>query len=153
MTADTPYNQDTDAPTDTGGVLGRVVREPLNEIEVLEVIAAPDHVRAICAEVDGLCPVTSQPDHYVVTIDYDVVGKHVIESKALKLYLLRFRNVGISCEALSATIAHQLHEQYTRITGADTPFTVHVAQQSRGGIVLEATTRRGSKQLHVGVYN
>lgn len=128
--------------TDTG-VLGKIVQHPIDTIEVLTLDNAPDTVTAHCTEVDGLCPVTHQPDHYIVDLTYEVAANKVIESKALKLYLWGFRDKGISCEAISATIATDLHDQYQQITDHDTKFTVTVTQQSRGGIALTATTTRG----------
>lgn len=125
------------------GVLGKIVQHPITTIEVLDIPHAPDVVTAVCSEVDGLCPVTHQPDHYVVTITYTVAGNKVIESKALKLYLWQFRDQGISCEALAATIAHDLHTQYKEATGVDTVFRVEATQQSRGGIALTATATQG----------
>lgn len=116
------------------GVLGKIVQHPIDRIETLPSKKAVKHVRAICGEVTALCPVTGQPDIYTITIDYDVKEQRVIESKALKLFLWQYRDVGISCEDLSADIAQKLSEQY----GAEV--TVHARQQSRGGIVLESTS-------------
>lgn len=121
--------------TENTSVLGKVVQHPIDKIETLPANPSIRHVRAICSEVSALCPVTAQPDLYTVTIDYDVHDDKVIESKALKLFLWRYRDEGISCENLAADIANHLAEQY----GA--PVDVHTRQQSRGGIVLEATAR------------
>lgn len=134
---------------DKTGVLGKIVQHPIDEIEVLRLDAAPDTVTAVCSEVDGLCPVTMQPDHYVVTIEYDVINGAVIESKSLKLYLWKYRDRGISCEALAATIARELRDQYLDAAGQPLyesrrpSMRVTATQQSRGGIALTATRTVG----------
>lgn len=119
----------------TTSVLGKVVQHAIDEIETLPANPNIGHVTATCNEVAALCPVTHQPDLYTITIDYDVTDGKVIESKALKLFLWRYRDTGISCENLASDIAHRLTTQY----GA--PVSVHATQQSRGGIVLEATAQ------------
>ena len=120
------------------GVLGKVVQHSIDHIETLEVNPCPSTVRAVAGEVSALCPVTGQPDLYTVTLDYVPVNGHVVESKALKLYLWSFRDVGISCEELAATIAEQVSASYAEHAGSFTRFTVTTVQQSRGGIVLSA---------------
>lgn len=124
--------------TSPNGVLGKVVQHAIDKIETLKLAKAPDTVTAICSEVSGLCPVTSQPDLYTVTISYKVIDDQVVESKSLKLYLWKFRDMGISCEELAATIAYELSDQYAEATGKRSTFTVLAKQQSRGGIVLES---------------
>lgn len=128
--------------TEHDGVLGKIVQHSIDEIEVLE-LDTPDcltKVKATCGPIDGLCPVTKQPDHYIVTIEYVPANNMVIESKSLKLYLWRYRDMGIACEALAAQIASDISQQYNNKTSEETPtpFKVHVTQESRGGIVLEA---------------
>lgn len=120
--------------TDTANdlVLGRVVQNPIERIQTLKLDRAPFEVLATANEVQALCPVTGQPDIYEVEIGYAVVDSRVIESKSLKLYLWKFRDRGISCEELAATIAAELTEQYGGLVA------VHTKQNSRGGIVLEA---------------
>lgn len=125
--------------TDHDGVLGRIHTNALENVETLDIPVAstPDIVTARCTEVQACCPVTGQPDLYVLTIEYrPEVGK-VIESKSLKLYLWKFRNRGISCEELAATVANEL----SRTVGVHVTVTAH--QTSRGGIELSAS-RRGS---------
>lgn len=123
------------------GVLGRIVQHSLDRVETLEIGETPSYVEAVCSEVDALCPVTHQPDHYVVTIGYPPAGGHIVESKSLKLFLWRYRDWGISCEALAVDIARNLSESYAQQAGEAVPFTVHVTQQSRGGIVLKAEAK------------
>lgn len=116
------------------GVLGRVVQHPIDTLHYFITHTRVTRVRARCAEVGALCPVTGQPDLYTVTVDY-VPGGHVIESKSLKLFLWRYRERGISCEELAADIAAEIAEQHP----VPTKVTVTAEQQPRGGIALTAT--------------
>ena len=87
-------------------------------------------------ELVAMCPITSQPDMYVVTIEYEPGGL-CIESKSLKLYLASFRNEGAFCEALAVRIrddvaaALELPAEKVRIT---------LRQKARGGITIVAAT-------------
>jgi 7-cyano-7-deazaguanine reductase len=86
-------------------------------------------------ELTAVCPVTGQPDMYVVTIDY-APRSLCVESKSLKLYLMRFRNESHFCEALAVKIRDD-------IAGAleiDTDTVrVMLRQKARGGITITAT--------------
>jgi 7-cyano-7-deazaguanine reductase len=87
-------------------------------------------------ELVAMCPITSQPDMYVATIDYEPVGL-CLESKSLKLYLASFRNEGAFCEALAVRIrddvaaALELPPEQVR---------VRLRQKARGGITITAAT-------------
>ncbi len=87
-------------------------------------------------ELVAMCPITGQPDMYVVTIEYEPAGL-CIESKSLKLYLASFRNEGVFCEALAVHIrddlagALQLAAEHVRVT---------LRQKARGGITITAAT-------------
>lgn len=123
--------------TEHDGVLGRIHTNALENVETLAIPAehTPGVVTARCSEVQACCPVTGQPDLYVLVIEYRPNVGEVIESKALKLYLWKFRNRGISCEELAATVANEL----SRTVGVHVTVTAH--QTSRGGIELSATHR------------
>src|SRR4029450_9460439 len=54
-------------------------------------------------ELTAVCPITGQADPYAATIEYDP-ERLCLESKSLKLYLMRFRDQGHFCEALAAQI-------------------------------------------------
>ena len=54
-------------------------------------------------ELTAVCPITGQPDMYVVTIDYEP-GALCIESNSLKLYRPACRSQGAFCEALAVQI-------------------------------------------------
>jgi len=118
--------------TEPTGVLGKVIQHAIDKVEFMDAHPALATVRAVCAEVSALCPVTGQPDIYTLTIDYSPAGR-IIESKSLKLYLWQFRDRGISCEGLAGYVAQDLTNQLGR------QVTVEASQQSRGGIVLVAT--------------
>jgi 7-cyano-7-deazaguanine reductase len=60
-----------------------------------------------CPEFTSVCPVTGQPDFGHIVIRY-VPGRLCVESKALKLYLFSFRNVGVFHEAVVNRILDDL---------------------------------------------
>ena len=86
-------------------------------------------------ELTAICPVTSQPDLYTATIAYRP-RELCLESKSLKLYLARFRNEGVFCEALAVRIrddvaaALEVDADAVRVT---------LRQKARGGITITAT--------------
>jgi 7-cyano-7-deazaguanine reductase len=98
-------------------------------------------VTFITSEVCALCPVTNQPDIYEVEIKY-VPDEYCVESKSLKLYLMRFRDTGIFGEAITATIADDFYQSVK-------PKTVIVTsvQQIRGGLQMTTTAVRGEYKL------
>jgi 7-cyano-7-deazaguanine reductase len=103
----------------------------------LETFANPgvDVVELRSDELAAVCPVTGQPDLYVATIEYRPQAS-CIESKSLKLYLMRFRNEGHFCEALAVQIRDDLAE------ALDLPpdrVRVKLEQKARGGITITAT--------------
>jgi 7-cyano-7-deazaguanine reductase len=125
------------SPDDGLTVLGQTVRHP---IEHLECFPAPDHVTTVrftTHELMSMCPVTGQPDISRLVLEYRP-DRSCIESKSLKLYLWSFRDREVFCEALAAEIA----EEVVR-TADPHEVTVTLTQQPRGGIVVEATARRG----------
>ena len=77
--------------------LGRPTRPPASpEQAVLDRVPNPHPDAAYVArftfpEFTTLCPVTGQPDFAILMIDY-LPGRHLVESKSLKLYLNSFRN-------------------------------------------------------------
>ena len=104
----------------------------------LETFANPgvSHVAMVSDELTAICPITSQPDLYVATIEFwpDAL---CIESKSLKLYLSSFRNEGHFCEALAVKIRDDVAEALEL-----SPDKVRVAlvQKARGGITITATS-------------
>jgi 7-cyano-7-deazaguanine reductase len=87
-------------------------------------------------ELIAVCPITGQPDMYVAQIEYRP-GELCLETKSLKLYLMRFRDEGEFCEALAVRIRDdvatvlQLSHDEVRVT---------LVQKARGGISITATT-------------
>jgi len=103
----------------------------------LETFANPgvSRVEMTSDELTALCPITGQADLYTVTIEYRPEGL-CLESKSLKLYLARFRNEGLFCEALAIRIRDdvagtlELASDRARVT---------LTQKARGGITIVAT--------------
>lgn len=105
-------------------------------LETFERPYGVDTVTYISDEVTAVCPVTGQPDWYIVRIQ--MLPRAVcIESKSLKLYLQSFRDQGHFCEAFAAIIAAQV------LADANpNRVTVVVEQKSRGGVSIVAKAER-----------
>jgi len=117
-------------------ILGATVRHAVDHVEVFP---APEHVTEVrfsTDEVSSVCPVTGQPDLSSVEITY-VPGRWCVESKSLKLYLWRFRDLPVFAEALAAEIAGEIME-----TAQPASVTVRITQRPRGGITLSAVAQR-----------
>lgn len=103
-----------------------------------EAFKAPNVQSVVMSAVEftSVCPRTGQPDFGSVEIRYQPVDK-CIESKALKYYLWSYRDEGVFCEDLAATIADD-------VVYAIEPraVTVEVRQNLRGGIGITATAVR-----------
>lgn len=93
-----------------------------------------EKVTCISDEVTSNCPVTGQPDWYVVEATY-VPDQLCVESKTLKLFLQSFRNEGHFCEAFACIIARKLFDKLRPFT-----MTVTVRQKPRGGVAIHATS-------------
>ena len=87
-------------------------------------------------ELVAVCPITSHPDMYVATIEYEP-DRLCLESKSLKLYLASFRNEGAFCEALAVRIRDDVAAALE--LGAER-VTVTLEQKARGGITIVAQT-------------
>jgi 7-cyano-7-deazaguanine reductase len=86
-------------------------------------------------ELIAVCPITGQPDMYVVTIEFHA-QRLCLESKSLKLYLARYRNEGAFCEALAVRIRDDIAEV---LELEPSEVTVTLTQKARGGITITAT--------------
>ena len=86
-----------------------------------------------CPEFTSMCPKTGLPDFGVIRIRY-VPAAHCLELKALKYYLLEFRNKGIFYEAVTNQILDDL-------VAACAPrrMTVTGDFTARGGITTKVT--------------
>lgn len=92
-------------------------------------------VEIVCPEFTSLCPKTGQPDFGTITFTY-VPGPLIVELKSLKLYLQRFRTLGIFYEVL----VNRLLDDFVK-AAQPRRCTVVAAMTPRGGIssVLTAT--------------
>jgi 7-cyano-7-deazaguanine reductase len=88
-----------------------------------------------CPEFTSVCPMTGLPDFGTVTIRY-APAKRCLELKALKFYLLGYRNEGIFYEAVVNRILGDL-------VAACAPRRMEVvgAFTARGGITTTVTAR------------
>ena len=93
-------------------------------------------VQMVSDELTGLCPITNQPDFYTATIEFRP-RTLCLESKSLKIYLSRFHDQGVFCEALAVRIRDdvagklELPPDKVRVT---------LTQKARGGITIVAAT-------------
>jgi 7-cyano-7-deazaguanine reductase len=87
-------------------------------------------------ELVAVCPITSQPDMYLATIEYEP-DRLCLESKSLKLYLASFRNEGAFCEALAVRIRDDVA---AALALGPELVTVTLEQKARGGITIVAQT-------------
>lgn len=112
-------------------VLGRAVTGTLtaDQIDLWDVPHGVTKVTITTAELQACCPVTGQPDIYECAITYEPDG-WIAESKAVKMWLVGFRDQRIGAEALTARIAHE----FALRVGADTH--VVTRQQVRGGLTI-----------------
>jgi 7-cyano-7-deazaguanine reductase len=85
-------------------------------------------------ELTAVCPVTSQPDLYVASIEYWPEAL-CLESKSLKLYLSSFRNEGVFCEALAVRMRDDVAEA---LELPPDKVRVTLEQKARGGITITA---------------
>jgi 7-cyano-7-deazaguanine reductase len=94
-----------------------------------------DRVELVSDELTAVCPITNQPDFYTATIEYRPAGL-CLESKSLKIYLSRFHDQGVFCEALAVQIRDEVAAVLEVDAGA-----VHVGlrQKARGGITITAS--------------
>jgi 7-cyano-7-deazaguanine reductase len=116
-------------------VLGQTVRHAIDHVEAFP---APPHIATVrfsTDEVASMCPVTEQPDLSRVVIEYGP-DQWCIESKSLKLYLWRFRDLPVFAEALAAEIAAEV-----MTTAKPKWVTVTLTQRPRGGIEVQAVAR------------
>ena len=117
-------------------VLGSTVRHAIDHVEVFDAPAHVTLVRFTSDEVTSICPVTAQPDLSHVTIEFKP-DQYCIESKSLKLYLWRFRDMAVFAEALAAEIANEV-----MVTVRPIWVKVELTQRPRGGIEVHAVAER-----------
>jgi 7-cyano-7-deazaguanine reductase len=103
----------------------------------LETFENPGVTRVVMTsdELVALGPVNQQPDMYRVTIEY-APHRLCLESKALKLYLMQYRNEEVFCEALAVKIRDDVAVALALDASA---VRVELTQKARGGITITAT--------------
>lgn len=121
-------------PTDEFVALGHAGSDRYAGLETFESPGVA-RVELTSDELTAVCPITGQPDMYVVTIEY-AARRLCLESKSLKLYLAGYRNVGAFCEALAVRIRDDVAEAL-ELDRADVKVTLR--QKARGGITITAT--------------
>ncbi len=98
-------------------------------------------VSLLCSEFTSLCPVTGQPDYGRLRVDY-VPDRLCVETKSLKLYLMRYRGHGTFHEAcvndVADHLAARLAPRYLRVFGDFNP---------RGGIAIKPLALRLAPDL------
>jgi 7-cyano-7-deazaguanine reductase len=92
-------------------------------------------VELVSDELTAMCPITGQPDFYVASIAYQP-DKLCLESKSLKIYLSRFHDQGVFCEALAVQIRDEVAAALELDAAA---VTVSLRQKPRGGITITAS--------------
>lgn len=100
----------------------------------LETFPKPEKVTRVTMttdEVTALCPVTGQPDWYVVEVTY-WPNEKCIESKSFKLFVQSLRENGMFCESLSEFILNEVTEAIQPNSAQ-----VKVTQKPRGGVSIE----------------
>ena len=120
-------------------ILGRETRTPIGA-EQLDTV--PWHhadtdalVEFSTNELTAVCPITGQPDFYELKLSYRP-GAHLLESKAMKLYLWGFRDRGIFGEDLAATLLKDF------VAACDpAEMTVDLTQQVRGGLQIRTVVK------------
>jgi 7-cyano-7-deazaguanine reductase len=124
----------TAAPRSTEFVaLGRPGSEAYAGLETFANPGVAD-VELTSDELTAVCPITGQPDMYRLTIGYRPDGL-CLESKSLKLYLNRFRDEGVFCEALAVRIRDEIAD----VLGlAPARVRIELEQKARGGITITA---------------
>jgi 7-cyano-7-deazaguanine reductase len=116
--------------------LGVRSSDPIDRVDLIPWKGSPLSLTLSCKEFTSLCPVTGQPDFGEIIIEY-VADAHLIETKSLKLYLLKYRNTGVFSEVLVDTIADDLWEQVQ-----PKELIVRGTFASRGGIEITAEAYR-----------
>ena len=126
-----------DAKTDyTPKHLGVRSRAPIDQVDRIPWHGGRVTVTLECAEFTSLCPVTGQPDFGAITVRYEP-NRYIVESKSLKLYLMRYRDQGVFNEVLVDRMADDLYRQLE-------PCWLEVSGRfnSRGGIAIGVAARR-----------
>ena len=118
-----------------GNVVSDVERPGADQIETFsnEFPGRDYAVEIVCPEFTSVCPRTGQPDFGTITFTY-TPAERCVELKSLKLYLQRYRNLGVFYETLVNRLLDDIvkacQPRRCRVVGAFTP---------RGGITTTVT--------------
>lgn len=97
-------------------------------------------IEIVCPEFTSVCPKTGQPDYGTIIFEY-VPDKVCVELKSLKLYIQRYRNMGVFYEALTNKLLNDFVEccspLHCQVSATMTP---------RGGITTKVVCTYGSKK-------
>ena len=94
-----------------------------------------------CSEFTSLCPLTKQPDFAEIDIEY-LPDRWVAETKSVKLFLEKYREVGIFYEHLAVDIGEKFIEFVQPIE-----VTITTLFNSRGGIAVTAIYNHQSNNV------
>lgn len=117
--------------------LGKKSEAPIDKLDLIPWASGPVTVFLDATEFTSMCPVTGQPDFGRLTIEY-VPDAHIVETKSMKLYLQRFREVAEFNEVIVARIVDDFFEQ---VKPRSVTVTGHF--NVRGGISPTAVASRG----------
>jgi 7-cyano-7-deazaguanine reductase len=119
--------------------LGHRSEESTDELDLIPWTHGPVTVFLDATEFTSLCPVTGQPDFGRITIEYTPEDS-IVETKSLKLYLRRFRDMPQFNEVIVASIADDFYKQ---VKPRSVTVTGHF--NLRGGISPTAVVTRGEQ--------
>ena len=93
-------------------------------------------IKIAIPEFNCVCPKTGLPDFGTITINY-VPNKYIVELKSLKLYAVKFRNVGIFHEH----VTNKILDDFVR---ACSPKSIEIKGDfnPRGGIKTVVTSKK-----------
>ena len=115
--------------------LGKTVRQPVEELDTFPTPAGVSSITMRSDDVVSSCPITGEPDHYTVAIEYEPDAL-CIESKSLKLYLWGFAKTAQFAEAMTAQICERVAKDVLPKS-----CKVTSVQKARGGITIETVAR------------
>src|SRR5439155_1308348 len=119
---------------------------PTSPSKTLETVPNPHpdrdyEVSMTVPEFTCLCPLTGQPDFATIRIRY-VPDQHLVELKALKLYMWSYRDEGVFHEDVTNRILNDFvaaaHPRWVEVTG---DFNVRWRHQDRGPRELRQAAR------------
>lgn len=110
---------------------------------VLDKVPNPNPSMYFCSrftipEMTSRCPLTNQPDFATLVIDY-VPRQFLLESKALKLYIFAFRDVGSFHEKCTTDIGKRIFDTIDPLW-----FRIVGFWNGRGGISIDVVWEKGT---------